>query len=140
MINRLFLFLIFGFSFTVLSCNETGNEPNESTNTHNTSQSSSAANTENIQVDARSKIPANRLNDGNLDTRSSNRSNIPEGYSTGETAGATTTPDRWDQSVDVDENQQGQDSDTTNNKMENQQGQASDTADNEMENQEGAID
>lgn len=122
MINRHFSLLILGIFLLVFSCNDTGNEPNDATNTHNTSQSSSAANTENIQVDARSRIPANRLNDGNLDTRSSNRGNLPEGYSTGETAGATTTPDRWDQSVDVDENQQGEARDTTNNQMETQEG------------------
>lgn len=116
-----FLLLIISFSVFVLSCDETGNEPNKDTNTHNTSQSSAAASTENIPIDARSRVPANRLNDGNLNTRASNRSNLPEGYSTGETAGATNNPDRFDQSVDVEENQQEQSADTTNNQPEGSQ-------------------
>lgn len=116
--HRFFSLLILSFSLFVFSCNDTGNEPNEETNTHNTSESSAAASTENINVDARSKIPANRLNDGNLDTRASNRSNLPEGYTTGETAGATTNPNRYEGSVDVDENQQEQPADTAINQTE----------------------
>lgn len=61
------LFLLTGF----YSCGESGNEPESPTNTHNTSEPSAAAHDYEPQIDARSRMPANRLNDGNINTRAS---------------------------------------------------------------------
>ena len=51
------------------SCSETGNEPESPTNTHNTSEPAAAAHDYEPKIDARSRIPASRLNDGNINTR-----------------------------------------------------------------------
>jgi hypothetical protein len=67
---RLFCLLTFAIVFGISSCGNTGNEPESPTNTHNTSEPSAGAYSYEPPIDARSRIPANRLNDGNLDTRS----------------------------------------------------------------------
>lgn len=92
--------IIIILSFLFLSCNNTGNEPNLDTNTHNTSQPSAAVHSINIKVDARSQIPPNRLNDGVLETRASNRSIFPQGEAT-ETLQEV---NRMDEQADVEEN------------------------------------
>jgi hypothetical protein len=112
--NITFLTLSFGIFLILFSCNNSGNEPNQDTNTHNTSQSSSSANTESIKVDARSKIPASRLNDGNLDTRASNRSNFPQGLSGGGSV---------ELQVADQEEEQANNQDTQNNQVDEMQGQ-----------------
>ncbi|CAN5383554.1 hypothetical protein BH23BAC1_BH23BAC1_05360 [soil metagenome] len=62
------LFFMSGMAY--YSCSDTGNEPESPTNTHNTSEPSAAAHDFEPRIDARSRMPASRLNDGNLDTRS----------------------------------------------------------------------
>ncbi|MDQ3393607.1 MAG: hypothetical protein M3512_05775, partial [Bacteroidota bacterium] len=87
---------IFTFAISLvflIGCSETGNEPNSDKNTHNTSQPSATSNTSNIKIDARSQIPPNRLNDGNLDSKLSKSSNVQQGNTgtVGEQAPAQTT-------------------------------------------------
>ncbi len=66
--NKIYIMsLIIGFG--LVSCSESGNEPESPTNTHNTSEPSAAAHDYEPQIDARSRMPANRLNDGNINTR-----------------------------------------------------------------------
>nr|MDQ3394183.1 hypothetical protein [Bacteroidota bacterium] len=66
------------------------------------------SNTSNIKIDARSQIPPNRLNDGNLDSKLSKSSNVQQGNTgtIGEQAPAQTTQTIEGGQVDSQENLQ----------------------------------
>lgn len=75
--NKIYITIILGLSVAVSSCNDSGNKPQSSTNTHNTSQPSAGAYTADIKIDPRSQTPPHILNDGNNQSKSAHTENNP---------------------------------------------------------------